>query len=74
MMAIQYWRIDNTGWSNGISWFKGDRRYETAGDALRAAEQRKKEFNDDRTLWRVVQVRVMWDNTQTVTIEIYTEV
>lgn len=74
MKSIEFWTVENTGWSNGISWFKGERRYETAGDALRAAELRKKEFNQETTLWRVVHTRKTWDNTQTITIETYTEV
>lgn len=51
---IQYYRVDNTGWSGGISWFKDENRFDTFTEAIEF--QRERKWNDDSVLWRIAEV------------------
>lgn len=57
---IQWWSVENTGWSGGISWFStggtdaNPLRFNSFRDALAYAERSKREFDQDTTYWRVV--------------------
>ena len=59
---IEYWTVENTGWSGGISWFQtggtdtNPLRFDSYDSAAEYAFDSKKELNQDTTLWRVVHV------------------
>lgn len=53
---IKYYRVDNTGWSGGISWFEGDRRFNTFDEAR--SNQRKAEWGDDSVKWRIAEITI----------------
>lgn len=61
---IEFYSVENTGWSGGVSWFTtggtdmNPRRFTTSEEATTYA-QRSKEINDDsNTLWRVVYTTI----------------
>lgn len=54
---IQYYRVDNTGWSGGISWFKGEDRFDTFTEAIES--QRERKWDDDSILWRIAEVTIV---------------
>lgn len=70
---IEFWSVENTGWSGGISWFKNELRYESAEEATEVATKQREEFKQGTTLWRVVHNRIVWDNNQKTTTETYTD-
>ena len=59
--TIEFWTVENTGWSGGTSWFHrggtemNPTRFKTFDKALQYAIKEKKEFNQDTTKWRVVR-------------------
>jgi len=76
MATLEYWTVENTGWSGGISWFKTGGsdshplRFETASDAHAYALIRQQEFDDPSTLWRVVHTTVdRFENKEVTTKE-----
>ena len=52
---VEYWTIENTGWSGGISWFKSRDRFDKE-NVFRIAEKRKSQDRD--ILFRVVHVTI----------------
>lgn len=52
----QFWEVENTGWSGGISWFKSGGRIKSEELAIEYATRKKLEFNDSDTFWRVTEV------------------
>lgn len=52
---MKWYRLDTTGFSNGISWFKGSKRYETFGE-VKEAYDRVREGYDDLVKWRIAEV------------------
>jgi hypothetical protein len=61
---IKYYRIDNTGFTNGISWFEDAQRYDTFEQAKEVYARRK--WRDD-IKWRIVEItifRYFQDETQ----------
>ena len=53
---IKYYRVDNTGWSGGISWFRGN-RFDTFTEAIES--QRESKWGDDSVLWRIAEVTIV---------------
>jgi hypothetical protein len=67
---IDYYTVENTGWSGGVSWFKNDYRFDTFQEALAYAHEQQTELNDSNTFWRVVRVTVKKEeNKETITRE-----
>lgn len=71
---IEFWTVEGTGWSNGISWFKtggtdaNPLRFETYDAALSYALDKKEEFNEPSRKWRVVHTTIDRAETKEVTI------
>ena len=55
---IKYYRVDNTGWSGDISWFKGDIRFDTFEQAKEYYKSAKWE---DSIKWRIVEIIITRD-------------
>jgi len=55
-----YWLAENTGWSNGISWFttSGEISYPTREAAEQANENHKNRMNQSTTKYRVTFVEI----------------
>jgi hypothetical protein len=73
---IQFWTIENTGWSGGISWFHSGGtdmnplRFKTYASAVEYGKKSMKELNQDTTLWRIVQTTIeRTDNREVTTRE-----
>ena len=67
---IDYYTVENTGWSGGISWFKMDQGFNTFQEALEYAHKKQTELNDPNTFWRVVRITtVKEENKETTTRE-----
>ena len=64
MKTIEFWSVENTGWSGGISWFTtggtdvNPLRFDNRFDAFEYANRCKTELNQDTTLWRVVHTKI----------------
>ena len=60
----QYWEVENTGWSGGISWFTCEinkyepRHFKLEEMAMEYVSRKKLEFNDENMLWRIISVTV----------------
>ncbi len=61
---IEFWTVEDTGWSNGISWFKtggtdsNPLRFESYDAALSYALDKKERFNQPATKWRAVHTTI----------------
>ena len=55
---IKYYRVDNTGWSGGVSWFDGDLRFATFDEARN--NQRERDWGDDLVKWRITEVTIQF--------------
>lgn len=56
--TIKYFRVDDTGWSGGISWFEGDCRFDTFEEARQY--QKEKDWGDNSVKWRIAEVSIDW--------------
>lgn len=75
-MNLEFWTVENTGWSNGVSWFKiggsisHPLRFRTASSARAYALTRRQEFSDPITLWKVVHTTIeRFENKEVTTTE-----
>ena len=74
---IEWWRVENTGWSNGISWFDisssrtNPTRFETESDAIKYINDHKDP--EQETQWRYVHVTLEREDNRSVTTEVWTE-
>lgn len=77
---VEWWKVQNTGWSNGQSWFDcGTSRYDpyrasSEQEAIDYITQQKKYWNDDGIKWRYVHVTLEREDNKSITTEIWTEV
>ena len=78
---MEWWRVENTGWSNGTSWFEsgGTRthpfRAKSQEEAILYIESSKKLYGaDSATKWRYVHVTVQRKENQSITTEVWTEI
>jgi hypothetical protein len=61
---IEFWTVEDTGWSNGVSWFKtagtdsNPLRFESYKAALSYALDKKERFDQPATKWRVVHTTI----------------
>jgi hypothetical protein len=75
MRNLEYYAVENTGWSDGVSWFKtggsdaNPLRFTTFDEAHEFAVRNKKKYDDPNMLWRIVWVTVVRTETSRVTVE-----
>lgn len=61
---IEFWTVEDTGWSNGVSWFRSGGtdanplRFDSYKAALSYALDKKERFNQPATQWRVVHTTI----------------
>lgn len=55
--SIKYYRLDNTGFTNGTAWFDGH-RYSTFDEAKDAYKERRWTEAGDLVKWRIVEISV----------------
>lgn len=73
MKNLDYYTVENTGWSGKISWFRTGGsdmhplRFKTEASATDYALERQAELNDPDTLWRVVHTTVEREENREVT-------
>lgn len=64
MNKIEYWSVEDTGWSGSSSWFAtggtwaNPIRFDSKEKAFKAAKKSKKECTDTQTQWRVVHTTI----------------
>ena len=74
---IEWWEVENTGWSAGQSWFstgpKGN-EYRAASqlEAIRYIEETR--WDDPSVLWRYVHVTLEREDNKSVETRVWTEV
>lgn len=73
---IQFYTVENTGWSGGISWFTtggtdvNPLRFKVESEAISYAKNAKEELNQDTTFWRIVRTTIdRTDNKEVITRE-----
>lgn len=77
---VEWWRIENTGWTNGQSWFTAGGtelnpyRAKSQEEAIDYINECKDEWNDPSTKWRYVHVTLEREDNKSVTTEVWTEV
>jgi hypothetical protein len=77
---LEWWRVENTGWSNGRSWFQcGTSLYDpyragSEAEAIEYIERQKKSWNDPEIKWRYVHVTLERNENRSVTTEVWTEI
>ena len=76
---IEWWRVENTGWSNGTSWFASGGtetnpyRATSLKEATEYASQQQASWSDPAVKWRVVHVTLEREDNRSVTTEVWTE-
>lgn len=79
MKNLEYYTVENTGWSGGISWFKtggtdaNPLRFKTEADATTYALERQAELNQSTTFWRVIRTTVEREQNREVVTKTWTE-
>ena len=75
MKNLEYYTVENTGWSGGISWFKtggsdaNPLRFKTEAEATTYALERQANLNQSTTLWRIVHITVEREENKETTIK-----
>ena len=75
---IEFWTIENTGWSGGISWFHSGGtemnplRFKTYTAAVQYGKRARAELNQDTTLWRIVHTTSENSDNRSVTTRTWT--
>lgn len=54
---IEYWLVENSGWSNGVSWFSDSKRYINHKTARDRCVNLKSHCKDPTILYRVTHVQ-----------------
>lgn len=54
--TFEYWIVENTGWSNELSWFVIGPRYSNYAAASNAAFRIKERVINSKMLWRITKV------------------
>jgi len=76
---LEWWTVENTGWTNGQSWFQiggtemNPYRAKTEQEAIEYINREKKSLNDPATKWRYVHVTLEREGNKKVTTEVWTE-
>ena len=69
---LEYFAVENTGWTNGTSWFKTGGsdmhplRFKTFDEASDYAKEKKARSKDPSILWRVVKTTVELHETKRI--------
>ena len=72
---VEWWDVENTGYSGGISWFKsGSADFNTEETAREYALKQKQYLNDPNTKWRYVHTTLEREGNKSVTTKVWTEV
>ena len=77
---LEWWEVENTGWSNGTSWFStgarsaDPRRFDSKQEAIDFALRRKQDLDDPKTKWRYIHVTLEQEGNKTVTTEVWEEI
>lgn len=77
---LEWWRVENTGWSGGHSWFSVDenryeaRRFESSKEAIAYINREKKSLKDASIKWRYVHVTLERTGNTSITTETWTEI
>ena len=77
--VLEYWKVQDTGWSGGVSWFDNGSssreplRFPDEASA-QAYVQRVGVRGDPHTLWRIVHVHIEDFECKQVTTETWTPV
>ena len=75
---IEFWTIESTGWSGGISWFHhggtemNPLRFKTYTPAIDYGKRARAELNQDTTLWRIVHTTIKTTDNSSVTTRTWT--
>lgn len=69
---MEWWTVENTGWSGGISWFDSEVRFQNENQAIEYIQ--KTRWDDPAVKWRYVHVTLERENNKAVTTEVWTEV
>lgn len=71
---IEFYSVEDTGWSDGASWFSDSVRYPNFEEAFEVATHRKNHGLSRDMLHRIVHTEIIREATRTITIETYTKV
>lgn len=77
---IEWWHVENTGWSGGTSWFStggtnvNPLRFDSEEDAKTYALKRKQDLDDPNTKWRYMHTTLEREGNKSVTTTEWTEV
>jgi hypothetical protein len=76
----EWWIIENTGWSDGTSWFQSGGsemnpyRAQSEQEAIDYINERRKDWDDPAVKWRYVHITVEREDNKSVTTKVWTEV
>lgn len=70
---IEFYSIEDTGWSDGASWFNDGPRYPNFDEAYKEAIH-KRDHTSSFMLFRINHTEIFKEANRTITIETYTEV
>ena len=77
---VEWWRVENTGWSNGTSWFSSGGtdahpyRAKSQEEAIEYINDRRKSWDDPAVRWRIVHVTLEQKENKSITTEVWTEI
>ena len=75
---LEWWRVENTGWSNGRSWFTSGgtdaNPYRAKSEAEAIEYITNNRWDDPAVKWRYVHVTLQREDNKSITTEIWTEV
>jgi len=77
---MEWWIVQNTGWSNGQSWFQSGGtdtnpyRAKSEEEAIQYITERRKSWDDPAVKWRYVHVTVQRKDNRSITTEVWTEI
>lgn len=76
---IEWWQVENTGWTNGVSWFRtggsdtNPLRLNSEQEAIDLISKARVQWDDPAVKWRYVHVTVEREDNKIVTTEVWTE-
>ena len=76
--TLEYWYVENTGWSTGHSWFRSGGndmnpyRAKSADEAIEYIKENR--WDDPSVKWRYVHLTLEREDNKSVTTEVWTEV
>ena len=67
---IEYWKVQNTGWSDGLSWFDYGSSYRFSSD-IDAFSKMEEIIKESDFMWRIVHVTIETSENKLVKTEEY---